>query len=165
MATNIQTSTQLWNGDTGFTMSGMTPSQYRLIFDKLPHVQFFAQRIVFPTITLNVADQSSSILSLKQIGEKLNYTDMTIEFFIDSNMINYYEIHNWMKKLSVEGLKTENVSTISMLVGNYEFIFYDVFPVMLTNLEFFNNANIDDELTAQASFSLNYFEIRSVLPV
>ena len=62
-------------------------------------VDFFSKSVSIPNLTLGAAVQSSYFRDIPVPGDKLQYGDLDVEFFIDENLENYLQIEQWMRGL------------------------------------------------------------------
>jgi len=126
----------LWDEQTGYPTPGLNTTRFTLVFSKLPNLQLFCNHITLPSITLGIVHQPSSYLDIKHVGEKLVYSDFTCEFILDQQLQGYKDIHEWMKRLSVQGLNSDNISNSKLLTdgGDYEFV--NVYPIELSGIVF-----------------------------
>ena len=85
---------------TGRELDFASPTQFRFQIQKLPEVQFFAQTINIPGISVEGLTQSSPLSQIAIAGSDLSYEDLTVSFLIDEEYRNYREVHDWLKGLS-----------------------------------------------------------------
>jgi hypothetical protein len=85
---------------SGNELDFASPTQFRFQIQKLPEVQFFAQTINIPGISVDGLTQSSPLSQIAIAGSDLSYEDLTVSFLIDEEYRNYREVHDWLKGLS-----------------------------------------------------------------
>src|SRR5210317_596867 len=85
---------------TGRELDFASPTQFRFQIQKLPEVQFFAQTINIPGISVEGLTQSSPLSQIAIAGSDLSYEDLTVSFLIDEEYRNYREVQDWLKGLS-----------------------------------------------------------------
>lgn len=115
---------------------------------RLPHVEFFTQKLLIPGVTANPVETSTPLRSFYSVSDRLRFADFDLTFIVDENMENYIEIFEWLKSInspdnfgqhaslnaSEEGL----VSDISLIIlnshknPNIKFTFQNTFPIGLT---------------------------------
>jgi hypothetical protein len=97
------------------------------------------------------------MLDYKQVGEKLKYSAFSVEFVLDSQLEGYKEVHEWMKKLSVQGLNSDTTTNSRLITagGIYEFI--NVFPIELSGIKFDSTATDLVFPTCQITFECDYY--------
>lgn len=154
--TNI-VKTNLWDEQKGYPTPGIDTTKFTLVFTKLPNLQLLCNTVTLPSISLGVAQQTSPMMEFKHIGEKLVYSSFVIEFVLDQQLDSYKEVHEWMKKLSVQGLNSDTVTNSQLITsgGNYEFV--NVFPIELSGINF--DATQTDIVfpTCQVTFECDYY--------
>ena len=77
----------------------LSPVGFKFNLSKTPKVDFFSQSVSIPNISLGVAVQTTYLKDIPVPGDKMDYGDLDIEFFIDENLENYLQIEKWMRSL------------------------------------------------------------------
>ena len=77
----------------------LSPVGFKFILSEYPKVDFFSNSSQIPGINLGVAVQSNYLKDIPIPGDKLSYNDFSFEFFVDENLQNYLQVHNWMRGL------------------------------------------------------------------
>lgn len=85
---------------SGNELDFASPTQFRFQIQKLPEVQFFAQTINIPGISVDGLTQGTPLSQIAIAGSDLSYEDLTVSFLIDEEYRNYREVHDWLKGLS-----------------------------------------------------------------
>lgn len=85
---------------SGNELDFASPTQFRFQIQKLPEVQFFAQTINIPGISVEGLTQGTPLSQIAIAGSDLSYEDLTVSFLIDEQYRNYREVHDWLKGLS-----------------------------------------------------------------
>ena len=78
----------------------LTRTKFRFTFQRAPKVAFFTTKINVPDMTLGVATQPTYLTDIPLPGEKIEFGDLNIEFLVDEDMQNYFEIQNWIRGIS-----------------------------------------------------------------
>lgn len=164
MATNISQflpteTSSVWPTTNDFPVGTINPSKFQLVFPKMPYLQVFCNVVIVPNMNLGTANQSSTFLDLKHPGEKLYYQNLECTFLVDSEMKNFKHIHQWMKKLSVEGYNSDIVTDAKLLINNNTINFYEVFPVSLGSLILDSTATDIQYPSCQVVFAYNNYDI------
>lgn len=163
-------------------MAFLSPLGFTMKVKNIPNVSYFVQSVSIPTISLDVAEVPTPFQRLPFPGTKLDFGELNVTFKIDEDLINYKEIFNWMKgigfpdnfdqyaaiankpKYTGEGVQSD----ISLLVlssamnPTHEFLFYDCFPVSLSDLTFDSTSTDVGYLTATVTFANRRFEVKAV---
>lgn len=167
----------------------LSPLGFKFIVKKLPMVNYFAQTVSIPAISMGVAENITTPFGIMpRPGDRVIYDPLTIAFRVDEDLKNYIEIHNWMiglghpndftqtKNLSNssdtprlrEGSASSFVSDGTLIIltshknANYNIFFYDMFPTNLTDL-IFDSSQIDvDYLTATVTMRYRRYVIEKI---
>ena len=166
----------------------LSPIGFKFIVTKVPKADFFSNSASIPGINLGFAQQPTYLRDIPVPGDKLSYQDFTLKFFVDENLENYLEVHNWLRGLGYPDsiaefgqLKNEDkyiqdpsgrspyneYSDASLLIYNSSFNviarvnFRDTFPVGLSQINF--DATQDDikYVTAEATFKYSIYDIET----
>ena len=159
----------------------MSPIGFTFNIARFPKISFFSNKTTLPGITLEGAEQSNYLKRLMHPGGRIEYSELTVEFLVDEDMINYTLLHNWMTGLGFpetteqfldittnptgeRDLKLEYTdATLGILNSNYNRIvqikFWDLFPTSLSPLEFTATDTDINYFTAQATFNYLYYQI------
>ncbi|UTS52011.1 hypothetical protein [Synechococcus phage BUCT-ZZ01] len=70
---------------------------WKLSIDKFPNIEFYAQSVQLPTVTLESADMNFPGKTLYLPGEKVTYGEFDVQFIIDEEMETYAELFEWIK--------------------------------------------------------------------
>lgn len=149
----------LMDENVGYPTPGIDTTKFTLVFDKLPMFRLLCNKVQLPDISLGVAEQNSPLLSYRHVGEKLIYGNFTAEFVHDQNLLAYQEIHEWMKRLSVQGLNSDTISNAKLLTIGGEFDFVNVFPISLSGIIFDATQTTISFPVCQVTFACDYYTI------
>lgn len=165
----------------------LKPNAFRLIFNRLPGVEYFCQSTNLPKITLGSAPQPTPFVDVPHSGDKLEYDFLNIVFMVDENMTNYLEMHNWLTKLGFPKshdqfaelvndpshkflgsdimLESGVYSDASLFILNnnnqpvVEIRFYDACPTSLEGLDFDLRIPTVDYFTGIATLRYKFYDI------
>ena len=164
----------------------LSPIGFKFSITKVPKADFFSNSASIPGINLGFALQPTYLKDIPVPGDKLTFSDFTLKFFVDEDMTNYLEVHNWLRGLgfpeSVQehlDLKKGDVynpstsfkdqmneySDASLFIYNSNFNevaridFKDVFPVSLSTINFDATATDVNYVTAEATFKYSIYNI------
>lgn len=160
----------------------LSPLGFKFQIKKAPHVNFFIQQVNIPSLILQSPEKGNPFVNIPYPGEHLKFGELKISFKVDEDLQNYLEIHNWIRALG----KPENFnqykeiqnkpiasgdgiySDISLMVlsstkmANYEIVYVDAYPVMLSDLQF-NTVDTDvNYITASSTFEYTYYTITNI---
>lgn len=165
----------------------LSPLGFRLVIKKLPNVNYFAQTVEIPSISLPAISVRNPLAPIPFPGAPLTYDNLNLEFRVDEDLKNYLEIHDWLvglghpitleqtKQLSQEsttpflklGQAASYVSDATLVVltshknPNVNVTFRDLFPISLSALRFDSTETEVNYLSATATFSYLRYDIES----
>lgn len=164
----------------------LSPIGFKFNLSKAPKVDFFSTSANIPSIDLGVAVQPTYLKDIPVPGDKLVYNDFSLNFFVDENLENYLQIHDWMRGLGYPESVQEYIDLVNndpYLPNNLESIYSDgslliynssmnpiakvtfqgLFPVSLTQVEFDSQNTDVNYVTATATFKYTIYEITSLI--
>ena len=158
----------------------LSPVGFEFSLAKYPKVSFFCNTAKIPQITLQTVSESTYLKQIDIPSDQLEYSDLTLRFLVDEDLVNYKTIHNWLTSLGfpesteqyADMLNEDGVrdplnfysdGTLIILNSNYnpkaQVKFKDLFPVSLTSLDF-NATDTDiNYFTAEVSFKYTVYNI------
>ena len=161
----------------------LSPVGFKFNLPKTPKVDFFSQSVSIPNISLGVAVQTTYLKDIPVPGDKMDYGDLDIEFFIDENLENYLQIEKWIRSLGFPESLAESIpldpneedllmgarSDGTLLIYNSSFNpiakinFKDMFPIALTPVPFSADATDINYIMATATFKYTIFNVESLI--
>ena len=155
----------------------LTPTSFNFSIERVPSVGFFGSVVNIPGMTLGVVNQSTYLKDIPRPGEKLEFADLELTFFVDEGLQNYLEIDKWMRGLGfpesldeIYNLQKEGkiqdkpsldiYSDATLQINNnqmepmFRVQFKDLFPFYLSALEF--NSQVGDVEFLQARVGFKY---------
>ena len=169
----------------------LSPVGFKFIITKAPKADFFSNSANIPGINLGFAQQPTYLKNIPVAGDKLVYEDFNLTFFVDENLVNYMQIHNWLKGLGFpesiqqfidlkngdeytpnqgakDALNEYSDATLIIYNSNFNEIskvhFKDVFPVSLSTIEFDATAGDINYIVATATFKYSIYNIEVIEP-
>lgn len=161
--------------------SFLSPLGFQLTIQKIPNTVLNVTSANIPGITVEDGEVATPFKTLRY-PDKVVYNDFVVRFKVDEDLSNYKEIFNWMNEIGrPEQFSSPNLNALfpGDLYSNYssdgtliilnsankpniEIRFKDLFPVVLSDLEF--NAQDPDVtyIDATVSFRCLLFTIHSV---
>jgi len=145
----------------------LNPSSFVLQLDSQTYsgAEFTVQSMTIPDLTTEGALISYQQVNAAMASDKIVYGAFEVSYLIDEDLLNYKEIHDWMKGNVESNHKAHNhVRDITLTIMNSannvtkQIKFVDAYPTTLSSLPF--DITIDDVeyLTAVVSFSYSYYE-------
>ena len=159
----------------------LQPTKFILTFDRIPDVQYFCQEVNIPGVSMPEAQVQSPFHNYTVAGMNIQYSPLNIKFQINENVSSWKSLYEWFlaisspvsfeernkyKFLQNQGKEnpfpsySEAVLTVLSNLNNplLRIHFHQVFPTQLSDITFDTTLSADHIITAQASFSYEYFE-------
>ena len=71
-------------------------SQFKVFLPLFPTTEWFVVRANIPGVSLGQAVQTTPMIDMPIIGDKLTYDDFYVTFLVDEQLKNYTEMHDWL---------------------------------------------------------------------
>ena len=71
-------------------------SQFKVFLPLFPTTEWFVVRANIPGVSLGQAVQTTPMVDMPLIGDKLTYDDFYVTFLVDEELKNYTEMHDWL---------------------------------------------------------------------
>lgn len=156
-------------------------SKFLLSFSRIPNFMFFCQKVVLPGISVQEAVQSTPFVDSYSSGNKAVYDAFTCTVLVDENMRSWWEIHNWIRGLTlavgfkdplqVPALTTANKYSDASLtilsnsnVPNVRVNYYNCFPSAFSELQFDTRDGPDEIMTFDVRFRYFYYDPFDIRP-
>jgi hypothetical protein len=160
----------------------LSPNGFMFTIQKLPELNFFAQTVNLPGITLGSPEFGNPFQTQPIPGESLTYDQLTVQFLIDETMTNYQAIYNWIVALGfpndyeqyttfinddARGITSElatnySDATLQILSSNNQIVktvqFIDLFPIAIDSLQFAGTNTDVQYLIGNATFRYGYYK-------
>jgi len=155
----------------------LSPVSFSFEILRLPHVNFFVQKVSIPGVNMSAVEQPSPFKSIYRPGDKIEYDDISLSFKVDEEMANYQELMGWMVGMTFpknfrqyanlvdgDGLYSD-ASLIIMSSGKNPNILIkmeDVFPTSLSGIDM--DAMESDVVapTCQVTFKVNQLSFENI---
>lgn len=155
---------------------------FKFLLHRAPNVTFFLQRVNIPGINIPPKNIGNPFTNIPYSGEHITFQPLAIEYKVDEDFANYFEIHNWLYGLGFPhdfGQYSDLVnkptftgegerSDISLMIlnsvkkPNLEIVFHECFPTSLSDLTFSTTPSDVDYLEALATFSYVWYDITAI---
>jgi len=159
----------------------LQPTKFLLTFDRIPDVTYFCQEANIPGIQLPAIVVPSPAIDYHVAGNKLTYSTFNIKFMVDEKVNSWKNIHEWLMSIaSPHGTEDRNyltrlqnefkqtsfpqysdaVLTVLSNLNNpvLRVHLVGLFPMSLSDIQFDTTLSADHIITADASFSVKYFD-------
>ena len=159
----------------------LSPNGFLFSVQKLPKLNYFAQEVQLPGITLGAPEFGNSFAIQPIPGDTLTYDSLNVRFLIDEDMENFRQIHDWIvalgfpenydqyinfisqdtRQLTNELAKNYSDCTLQILGSNNVAVqtlqFIDCFPITLTSLQFMSTNSDVQYLVGDVTFRFGYY--------
>lgn len=161
------------NGDLDNNFSQI--NRFEMYFSVLPNVTYTLNEVNLPGLSINNPTVSNIFNTTWRGADSATFDQLTINFLVQENLANYFEIHDWMRAISFPDsfqdrqdlAKFGGVDSYGMLTLNnsynrplFRFHFRNVMPNSLTGLNLM--ASDANELFATASFNYTIYRRETV---
>lgn len=143
----------------GFDYSLFNPTQFKLVFNKIPNIEFFCQSINLPALSMNPVKQVTPFLDVNHPGEKIFHETLNVEILLDKAMKTYSEIYKWMWNNSVMGGAQSPFSDCTLIMGDAIFNFKDVLPIAIAPVNLSIAMSDIPPIVFGVTFEYDYFDM------
>lgn len=89
--------------DTPTNLNFLNPENFVFQLKRAPTVNFFVQDVNLPGLSLQPADVNTPAMRVPYGGDHLMYEELRVTFKIDEDLVNWLEIHDWLRALGTRG--------------------------------------------------------------
>lgn len=161
------------------TLSLLSPINFAMSIHRSPSVNWFIQKINLPGIHLTPTQYSTPMLGLPEVGDHMEWGNLTLTFKVDEDFTDWFEIFNWIigiaaysnpdqyKNLEKQPRYTDRglKSDISLMVldanrvPNFTIVYHDAYPITLSSLNFDTTQQDVNYLSATTTFKYSDYSI------
>lgn len=162
------------------SINPLSPNGFLFSIQKIPEMTYFCQSANLPAISLGEAVVANPFRDYPLPGDKIDFSDLQIQFLIDSEMLNFKAIFDWMSGLgfpeNYEQYANQTTTTGAGLARSFPTLsdatltilnnsnvpiqtvqFYDCYPASLDSLSFTSVAQDVNYLLGNASFRYSHY--------
>lgn len=156
----------------------LQPTGFSVSIDRVnyPNLQYFAQSVTHPGASVNPVElPGRRVLQVPLAGDKITYSELSVDFILDEDMASYVEMQNWLERIVQTGhvtaadaandsslIPTASDITVTVLTShnntNKRIRYYGCIPTSLGSIEL-NATQNTTYLTYTASFRFDQFVI------
>jgi hypothetical protein len=144
---------------SGITVKLLQPTNYELVFGRLPNTVFACQEVTPPDVTFGTATAAFSAHDVHLEGEKLTFGTFKAKVLHDEQLSSYFELYNWMKQISVLGAHAEYTSDCHLYLGSRRFYMEGVYPTALLNSVFSSILSDTPPMTFDVEFQFIKYDL------
>ena len=82
-------------------------SQFKVFLPLFPTTEWFVVRANVPGVSLGQAVQTTPMIDMPIIGDKLTYDDFYVTFLVDEQLKNYTEMHDWLINCAAPEMRSQ----------------------------------------------------------
>ena len=163
------------------------PNKFLLTFARMPNMQYFCQSVGIPGLSTSEIPITNPFVEIYAPGEKAIYDVLNITFFIDEQMLAWFEVHDWIRALTFPkefeeyqrlgqlnrmasaraGIQPQySDGSITILSSSntpyYRFNFYDLFPISISSFVLNAADSPDTPMTADGTFRYSYYDVEKL---
>jgi len=159
----------------------LQPTGFRVVIDRenYPNLEFFAQTVNHPDITLSAPTLPySRFENVGMPGDTVSLSELSISFILDEDLKSYIELYNWVEYMTNENFVSEggrgqrspnelptqadiSVSILSSHNNQTKRILYKACsPTSISGLQLTSVASSVEYLTFDVSFANSGFEFK-----
>lgn len=159
----------------------LSPLNFKFQLKRAPHINFFVQSVNIPGVTLPAIDVGNPNIRVPYPDAHILYDELDLTYRVDEDLKNYMELHTWIRSLGKrsfaeyaalaqtptitgESLRSDIALTIltSNKNANYQVVFRDAFPIMVSGMKFTTMDQSVDYIEASAKFRYISYEITEI---
>lgn len=165
-----------------YNLNNLSGTNFIFKLDKYPNLNFTIQDVNLPGVIGNMKEIPIPTGSYKIGYDKLNYEKLKIQFIVDESLNNWREVYNWMRAIATTHVldtdynkyseKIQNDGSLyttailnvltNSLSNEIKFTFYNLFPDMLTGVDFSTRDQDDIKRYSIVTFNYDYYDIEVV---
>jgi hypothetical protein len=154
----------------------LSKNRFKVVFPRVPNVEYFCQGIEIPQITVPPVEQHSPFSIIKRVGINATFPPITLNIISDEDFVAWQEVHDWMvgtafprsfeeyQEVYGRGLYAE-MHLIMLSNGNtptVSFIFHGIFPSGLGTIDLLTTEDGTENIVFPATFNYTDYEIRRI---
>lgn len=134
--------------------------KFKMNFHRLPHVTYWVQSVQLPSMQIESNTLHGMRVDSPIPGSKVAFENLIVNFMVDQNLDNYFEIYNWFQQIQVAKNVNDMISDCSLhlLDGNNNvhrtINLVGAYPLVMTELSL--NSDDTDTIPVTCSLTLNY---------
>jgi len=168
--------------------NGLYGNHFRFTLQALPDLTYFAQSVQVPALTIPTTKRGTPFTQIAEVGDHIQYGPITVSYQIDAQFKTYQSLYWWLKGYGFphsydevrdfRELRAKNLPQPRAMTKDIEkttavlhilqpdtekplveFVFTDVFPTSLSELQFTTTADDATQLFTIATFEFTEFEL------
>lgn len=159
----------------------LSPTGFEFNVYKTPTLNYFVQSANIPGLSIGVTTIGTPFNTLKFTGDKVEYEDLNVTIRVDEEMRNYYEIYDWILKVSRnksfsgyasianssygEGVFSDATLTVFSSARNpiLRVSYINLFPTQISDLIFDSRDTTVNYIDAIVTFAYERYEVEYLI--
>ena len=163
-----------------FKQNFLSPTGFRFVIKRLPHVAFFVQTANIPGVSSGYTEQATPFKPVYFHGDRLNFDEFTVTVRIDQEMKSYLEVFDWLNALTSpdnfkgyekltafggDGAYSDATLTVLNNKQNPALLvkFKDIFPISIGSIQLDTTSPDIDYVTVDFTFKTGGWTIEPIL--
>jgi len=161
--------------------NGMHPNKFLVSFTAIPTVEYWAQSVNIPGLSIGEVPRQTPFIDLYSPGEKLLINPFSMTFIVDEELTGWLEVYTWMRGLTFPkefkefknlplrpgayGAPQPQFSDATLVVldskqnPKIRIKFQHCFPTQLTDILLSSTSAPEEPVTSDAVFRFDLYEI------
>lgn len=154
------------------THNQLTNNRFTFFLRRCPSMTHFCQRVNLPSLSFGTSIQENPTgIEIRRPGTRYALEEVNVGFIVDEYMKTWLEIYNWMKSIAIyennyEVLQEKDkVSEAYLIITNSAFVpivsvaLHNLYPVLLSSIDFDVSVLDTDPILANVTFSFTHYDI------
>lgn len=144
-----------------------SPNKFKVVIEKFPATNFFAQTILIPGFSIGaIPHPTNTWADISQPGDKILFEDLVVSFLLDEDLVTQKELMDWTYGI-VRGLVEPRFSDISIIAltnnstKNKTYKFFNCYPYSTGSFSVDTKVPEDQPITLDVIFKYSHYEIAS----
>ncbi len=146
------------------TFNHLDNVKFKFQLHRCPNVNYWMQSTQLPSMQIEGSMMPGMRRDVPIPGSKIEFENLIINFIVDQNLDNYYEVYKWFQEIQVAENIEQMVSDCSLhfLDGNNNvqrtIDFVGAYPLVMTELSLNSDDSDTVPVTCSVTFNYRYFK-------
>lgn len=139
-------------------------NRFRVYIQKLPEVNFFAQRVVLPSVSISSVEVPTNTPFWVPVpGDEVQFGDFSVEFQLDEDYTNLIKLQTWIVDNTRNSERSVSDIIVQSLTNNFNenvtFRLYEAFPVSVSEVSLDTRESSDSPIMVSATFKCVFYGV------
>lgn len=146
------------------TFNHLDNVKFKFQIHRCPNVNYWMQSTQLPSMQVEGGIMPGMRRDVPIPGSKVEFENLIINFMVDQNLDNYYEVYKWFQEIQTAHEVSDMVSDCSLhfLDGNNNvqrtIDFVGAYPLIMTELSLNSDDSDTVPVTCSVTFNYQYFK-------